>query len=148
MTNFREHERVSVDFTDSIARTKQSFKEECDANAIMRKWHKTGQVDHINKNPPRYGDFENAGDYLSAKLAVQAMHDEFGQMSSAVRDRMNNDPATFMEFMNDPDNLDEAVELGLIKKPETTAPPTPPAPPVADPPPEPTPEPSPVSGGD
>ncbi len=138
---------VRVDFTGVKSLTKQSFRDECDANSIMARWHKTGQVDHINSNPPRYGDFDTADSYLEALLKVQAAEAEFQNLSAEVRDRMNNDPAVFMGFMQDPENLDEAVELGLVQKP---APPpvdkTPPETPPAEVPP--SPPPSPVAGGE
>ena len=45
---------------------KQSFKDACDINLIMKRHAKTGVLDHLNVNPGTYGDFANADDYLTA----------------------------------------------------------------------------------
>lgn len=145
-----DHERQALDFEEGSSRTKQSEREECDANKIMAKWHRSGLVTHLNATPPRYGDFDNAGDYLSAQNAVIQADREFDALSSEVRARMQNSPANFMRFMADPSNLDEAIALGLATKPAAIASPAPPAvpPPAAPPAVEPEPEPAPISGGD
>lgn len=145
-SNYVEHDRVTLDF-EGAGRTKQSFREECDANKIMARWQKTGLVEHINKAQPRYGDFSNPTDYLEALTKVREAQTEFAQLSSAVRDRMGNEPAELLRFLADEGNRDEAVELGLIPKAASTAEPEP------EPEPEPAPTPpggeaTPISGGD
>ena len=46
--------------------TKQSFREQCDINAIIARWQDTGMLEHINKENPRYGDFSTSTDFRSA----------------------------------------------------------------------------------
>lgn len=141
--------RLSFEGTESM--TKQCFRDQCDANSIMARWQKTGQIDHLNMTPPAYGDFETADDYLAATVKVQRAEEEFAALSSKVRDRMGNSPATFMEFMHDPENEKEAIALGLISQPAAI--PSPPEAPVEpkEAPPEPPAgalTPSPVAGGE
>lgn len=123
MLNDRPRERgkrYRVSFTcTGESRTKQAFKDECDINKIMAKWHKTGLVEHLARNPPTFGDFTQATDFQSAcNLVLDAEH-QFAQLPAAIRDRMDNDPQIFVDFMNDETNLEEAQELGLIPKSKT-----------------------------
>lgn len=122
-----------IDFTDAIARTKQSFRDECDINMIMARWKKTGTVEHMAKNPPTYGDFQTAGDYQQALNSVLEADQAFDALPAHIRDRMDNDQATFMTFMSDPANQEEAVSLGL-SEPKAEFPAQRPEP--ADPPPQ------------
>lgn len=109
----RERIPVQLGFEGAEVRTKQSFKEESDINHIMARWQRTGVIDHLAANPPTYGNFITAGDYQEACNSVIAADAAFAAMPAHIRDRMNNDPATFMNFMADPNNQAEAVKLGL-----------------------------------
>ncbi len=142
-----ERNRTQIDFSGTPGRTKQSFRDECDVNQILKRWRKTGEMNHIATRQPTYGDFDNADDYLTATLKVQAAQEDFDTLSARVRARMENDPAELLRFVADPNNEAEAIELGLIPKPAST----PPAPPPAtspESPPEPPPEGGVVSGGE
>lgn len=138
-----DRKRVQLSFLESPSLTKQSFKDECDVNQILRRWRRSGELTHLEERSPTYGDFSNATDYLTATLAVQAAQADFDALSARIRKRMNNDPAELLEFVADPKNREEAIELGLIEKPASEPPP---AETPADPPPEPPP--APVAGGE
>lgn len=112
----RPFERVRVLKTFSKAsRTKQAFKDECDINRVMKKYEKTGVITHVNRFSGRYGDFISAPDYQAACNAVLAAQDMFMTLPSKVRARFENDPRAFLEFAQNPDNVDEMRELGLLK---------------------------------
>ena len=57
---------------------------------------------------------------------VRTSQEAFEAMPATVRDRFNNDPARFMDFVNDADNYDEALKMGIVnprpKPVETPAP--------------------------
>lgn len=103
-----------ISFLKEKMMTKQSMIQECDVNLIMSKWRKTGEVTHTNNAAGSYGDFSDSTDYLSAQLAVQAADEAFKALPAHVRDRMDNNPAELIEFLADPDNDAEAVELGIL----------------------------------
>ncbi len=140
-------DRNRSQITCTGGRTKQSFKDECDINQILKKWRRTGELEHLSTHKPTYGDFSNPDDYITALTKVKSAQADFDALSSRIRARMDNDPAAFLSFMEDPENHDEAVALGLISKPATPAPvPVAPVPPES--PPEPESGSTPVSGGD
>ena len=101
------------------SRTKQSFRDECDINNILRQFNVTGQLP-VGSVQPQYGDFSGITDYQSALNAVMAAQDSFLQLPAKVRARFDNDPAFFVEFASNEANKDEMKALGLLR--EETAP--------------------------
>lgn len=103
------------DFGEDMAH--QSFKDECDINNILRQFAVTGQLPD-NVRVPQYADFEEAFDFKTAMNVIRAAEEAFALMPSDVRDRFANDPARFVDFVNDDANYDEAVKMGLaVKRP-------------------------------
>lgn len=92
--------------------TKQSFAEECDINTIVRRFNLTGELPS-SVRVPEYADFEGAFDYHSALNAIASARESFDAMTAEVRQRFNNDPGQFVDFCNDPSNIDQMVKMGL-----------------------------------
>jgi len=92
--------------------TKQSFAEEVDINTIVRRFNLSGELPS-DIRAPEYADFEDVYDYHSALNAIAKAHESFDAMPADVRYRFNNDPGDFVDFCNDPKNVDEMVKLGL-----------------------------------
>lgn len=112
--------RVSIGSGDEPSRTKQSFQSECDINNIMKKYEKTGLIDHVQNITGQFADCSNVLDYHAAVNFVQDAYDNFMGLPSVVRARFKNDPAQFYDFVNNPANLDEMVELGLVVRPDVS----------------------------
>jgi len=109
--------------------TEQSHKKACNINTIMAKIRK-GQAVPTIAGEPIFGDFTKCNDFQTAQNAVLEAHDRFMSLPSDIRRRFQNQPNNLLEFLEDPENLEEAVELGLVTKlvpqdppPENTAPP-------------------------
>lgn len=117
-----------------FGRTKQSFKDECDINVIIRRFLRTGVMDFTARNEPRYGDCTGM-EYTQAMQTVAAAKSLFNELPAALRARFDNEPALFLDFVQDDKNRDEARELGLLKPEEAPkpAPASPPAAPTAAP---------------
>jgi len=97
---------------------KQSFKEECDINGIMSRFEKSGLMDHVNKFQGDYGDFTEAQDYHTSMNQILAAQAAFDSLPAKMRSRFGNQPAAFLEFVEDESNEDEMREMGLL--PPTT----------------------------
>jgi phage internal scaffolding protein len=99
----------------------QHFKDECDINNILRQFNLTGVLPESPLSP-RYGDFTGIGDYHTALNQVIAAEDGFMSLPANLRARFENDPAQLIEFLNNPENYNEAISLGLVenKSEETT----------------------------
>jgi phage internal scaffolding protein len=105
---------------EDATRTQQHFKDETDINNILRQFNITGQLP-TKAMSPRYGDFTGVGDYHSALNQVIAAEGEFMTLPAQLRARFDNDPQELIEFLNNPENKDEAIKLGLVKRPEASA---------------------------
>jgi len=111
--------RVQKHFTQP-SRTKQSFKDECDINLIMKRFKRVMNADFLQKFNGfvggQFGDFSEVTDYRSALDQVRQAQGVFEALPAIVRKRFNNDPALFLDFCHDPKNSDELVTLGLATK--------------------------------
>lgn len=94
---------------------KQSFAEEVDINTIVKRFNLTGELPS-GVRVPEYADFEGVFDYHSALNAIAAAHESFDAMPADIRARFQNDPASFVDFCNDPNNVEEMVKMGLAVK--------------------------------
>jgi len=123
----------------TISRTKQSFKDECDINNILKKYQKSNLLEHVNTHQ---GDYSDLGDQLSYQESLNIIinaKNSFNTLPSSIRKQFENDPAQFLAFVSNPDNAPAMEEMGLLKpqKPENFSPAPPeenlPEPPEADP---------------
>jgi len=95
--------------------TKQSFTEECNINNIMKKYQKTGAIDHVNKHEASYG-YATSDDFQTSLEIVARGRDMFNELPSSIRTKFDNDPAKFLDFVQDNKNIKEMQELGLAHK--------------------------------
>lgn len=106
--------RVAIVFPDGGGRTKQSFKAECDINNIMARFTRTGVLDFTNRREAQYGDVTGLDYQRAMDIVVQAKA-MFAELPSGIRSRFQNEPAMFLEFVQDPANAEEMVKMGLAK---------------------------------
>nr|DAI03086.1 MAG TPA: Scaffold protein [Microviridae sp.] len=107
--------------------TQQQFAEESDINYLVDRFLRTGEIPPVDARA-MYGDFVDAPQsYQEALDAVFAAQEGFDALPAKTRQRFNNDPLELLSFLADPKNLDEAVELGLMEKPEPEIQPAKPA---------------------
>jgi phage internal scaffolding protein len=105
--------------------TQQSGKDDADINVIMRRFKVTGMMPQSVRRPV-FADFEGIFDFQSAQNALVEANRSFSQMPAEVRERFNNDPARFVRFCSDDNNLDEMRKLGLaVPAPEPAKAPEP-----------------------
>lgn len=103
---------------DEPSLTQQQFAEECDVNVILKKYANTGLVE-TNPLPAQYLDNSNAIDYHNALNIIIQAEDSFNSLSAELRERFHNDPAELLAFIDDKNNRQEAIDLGLVDSPQT-----------------------------
>jgi len=101
-------------------RAQQHHKDECDINVILERFGKTGQMP-VSAISAQYGDFSGVHDYHTALNTLIAAESEFDALPAKLRARFQNEPANLIEFLNDPNNKDQAIELGLVNQPITSS---------------------------
>ncbi len=118
VTPRKSHERTRfTSNTTGESMTKQSFRNESNINIIMAKYAKTGLIDHVKKYEGRYEDVTGVEDYHTSLNRIHAAQAAFMSLPSGVRTKFDNDPGEFLNFVNEPDNLEEMYEMGLAKRP-------------------------------
>ena len=103
--------------------TQQQFKDEADINYIISMYDSTGVMPtfHGDGQPaqPMFGDFaelpDNAQEMYNRMIQAKS---NFDNLPLEVRKRFNYDPSAFLEFAENPNNLDELVSMGLATKTE------------------------------
>lgn len=103
----------------------QQFKKDADLNSIMAKFQKTGAMDHVKIYESEYG-FASPTDYHASMNTIVKAEAMFSALPSSLRNRFENKPAAFLEFIQNDENRQEAIELGLITTPQGAV--TPPEP--------------------
>lgn len=104
-------------------RAKQQFKEEVDINNILSRYERTGQLTHISASMPQYGDFSMVTDYQTAVQQVDEAREEFMSLPAKIRSEFDNDPHKLIEFLDNPENDQAAIDLGLKEGEKTPDPP-------------------------
>lgn len=99
--------------SDEPSLTIQSAERETDVNVIVAKYQKTGAITHHSKYAERYG-YATSSDFKEAMDLVAEGQSMFEALPSSLRDKFNGSPEQFLDFVQDPENVHEAVELGLL----------------------------------
>lgn len=103
--------------TPSLAR--QSEFPNTDIRQIVARFKTTGVLP-ISSRVPQYGDFSRIGDYQSLLNKVRDVQDYFDSLPSDVRARFDNSATVMLDFLADPANTAEAVEMGIKSPLEET----------------------------
>lgn len=114
-------------FSDDPGRTEQAHENDTNINKIMAKYVKTGEFPHTARGPGQYGDFASHADFHAAQNQILDARAQFMSIPAEIRREFDNDPGAFLDFINNPDNDEQAREMGLLE-------PKPPEPPSAAPP--------------
>ncbi len=132
-----------TDYSDG--RTKQSFKDETDVNAIIQKHTRMGTLSHLEQWGGNYGDWGDF-DFQSAQNQIAKANSMFEQLPAGVRNQFKNSPERFLDYVTDPANKDNLAEL-LPELAEPGSRPLPSNKDAVDPEPAPDPAPEPPEGG-
>ena len=107
-------------FNSAPSLTQQQFKEEADINNIIASYNTTGLLTNPlvqSARQPMFGDFSNLPqDYMQLQNQLLQAQADFMDLPAKIRQRFNNNPAELIAFLQNSDNIEEAVELGLMEK--------------------------------
>jgi phage internal scaffolding protein len=91
----------------------QHMKDECDINVLVERFGVTGKFP-VAPIEPSYGDFSGVGDYHTAMNAIKAADTAFMALPAKLRAKFDHDPNALLNYLNNEENRDEAIQLGLI----------------------------------
>lgn len=106
---------VTITFPKNSEYTKQEFKDESDINIIMAQYQHTGDIPNLNTLQPVYQDCTGM-DYMDHMNKIVEANNLFSDLPSKIRNRFNNDPAAFLDFVHDENNRGELQSMGLLRE--------------------------------
>lgn len=99
------------------SRTQQHFRKEADINSIIARARKTGVlVDPLisRTRTPMFGDFSEIKTFQEAEQLYIDVVNRFEAMPATIRRKFDNNPGKFVEWINKPENIEEAAKLGIV----------------------------------
>lgn len=112
------------DYVSGQLLTKQSFREGCDINFIVRQHAQTGMFTHLNPIAPTYGDNSAAVDLQTSIQAVRDAQANFEQLPAAVRQAASHSPVQLLEMLGNEEAFAHLVDVGLpVHAPDPASPP-------------------------
>lgn len=111
---------ASQSFEHVQDKAQQQFAKDADINELVRRFGLTGQMPPPPSRLPQYGDFTQVTDFHEAMQRIRDAQEAFAELPAELREEFRNDPARFVAFTSNPENLEKAAELGLLK-PEAVA---------------------------
>lgn len=119
-----EHDPVDTD-TPGPSLTRQEFADECDINTIMARYETTGILpSHQRAGDPQYLDLSDVPDLRTSIDLMRDAESAFMRLPATIRREFDNDPVRFVEFAQNPQNLEKMREWGLApplpQKPDPT----------------------------
>lgn len=121
----RANPALYCDCSNLPSLTRQEFADECDINKLMAQYEKTGILpSNVNNDVPRYLDVSDVPDLPSALNMLADATAAFMALPAITRREFDNDPVKFINFAENPENIEKMREWKL-------APPAPVEPPPA-----------------
>lgn len=99
--------------------TRQEFKQECDLGYVLSKFARTPEGLAAMRNAQgfaqglRFEDVSDVPDFRTCRDIARRAEEHFMALPATLRRRFDNDAALFVDFVQDPKNLDELRALGL-----------------------------------
>lgn len=101
------------------SKVQQQFRKDSDINNILKKYEKTGLLvdpNIIRAGKPIFGDFSNMPTYFEAVTKINEINEQFMRLNPEVRAEFLNEPGNMVEFLNNPENYEKAVKMGILHK--------------------------------
>jgi len=122
-----------IDFSKDEKITKDSFKDECDINNIIKRFLRGETIPAFV--PGVFADVSHYGDYREMRQQMREADEYFETLPAEIRERFNNSTAELLDAVADPNRKEELQQLGLFppELPSDAPGATPPPPPTASP---------------
>lgn len=96
------------------SKTRQSDADSADINKILNRMSMQGIGPIFNPAEPKFLDITAVGDFRSALDQVRNANSYFMELDAEDRAKFNNDPAVFLDVVNDPVKLRALIDEGII----------------------------------
>lgn len=97
--------RTQLDFTDTISKTEQHHLESCNMQFILTQAQKTGMIEHIRNDSPRYETLATKVDYLESMKVIAEANSVFETLPAKIREKFENKAENFLEYLAKEENV-------------------------------------------
>lgn len=104
---------IFCDCSNLPSLTRQEFADEADINNLMAKYEKTGILPTVNFKNPAFLDVSDVPDFQTALDFVAKAETAFMSLPARVRASFDNSAAQFINYAENPENLDQMRDWGL-----------------------------------
>jgi len=110
-------------------KTQQHFTEGCDVNNIIAQYAQTGVDVHADRATNQRFGYATSTSYLEAMQNIAEINSAFAELPSKDRSQFDNDPAQWVESLEEPETIDEVDDPPAAPEPPQEPPEAPPSPP-------------------
>ena len=115
----KRYTKAVIDCSNDDIIVEQSHKDEVNINNIVKR-HGIDMLQKIAAMQQPQWDNNPSNDFQESMEIVTKAQQTFEQLSSDVRKKFNNNPAEFMDYVQNPENQNGLISLGLASRiPET-----------------------------
>lgn len=138
ITPNKKRRKVSVDFKDDKGFTEQAHASDVKIQNIMKKYERTGIIEHNAQYGGEYANMVGALDFAEAQRVIADANSMFESVPATIRRDFDNNPAKFVDFMMNEKNREAIQDYGFQTDHLPEAPEQPLGEPQAEPPTPPT----------
>lgn len=112
--------KVTHDFSDEPLLTEQHHKDNVDINKIIRKHGMDiiAKTASLRSAEYKFDDIPG-NDFEEAMRIVARAQSTFEQLPSQIRAEFENSPAKYLDYIQNPDNMESMIERGwAVRRPE------------------------------
>jgi len=109
---------VELDQSGETSLTQQQFRDECDINVVLQQYNVQELVsaDTVDLRDMAFGNFAAWDSYEDVEASLVLAQEAFATLPASTRARFDNDLATCVAWLDDPQNYAEATDMGIISK--------------------------------
>lgn len=113
MSFFKRNNAPRREYDPGEIITEQSHGPHHEIENIVAQYTRTGVLLHNETYAGSYGDISNADSYEEALLKVREAEQFYDALPEGIRQEFPTGTAEFLEFINNPDNVEEIEAFGL-----------------------------------
>lgn len=88
-------------------------------DSYLKRYQATGLLgDPVRYSAGQFGDFADLQTFQESMNTVARVTETFASLPAELRAKFDNNPSIYVEFISDPKNAKEAIDLGLLDAPE------------------------------
>ena len=106
--------RPTIKCKKSENKAKQSFKDQCDINKIIKKYTEAGELPRTHGREPVYRDHQNAN-FTEVQMNIAGAKTLYAELHPSIQEKFES-PEDFINGLTDPDRIPEMINKGIVRE--------------------------------